>query len=238
MKYFYIIFIVFFSAKIHAAKFKYRTLFNNCPVKSAGSFVLEAVKIFEKDPSLKTMKDNIVKHSLKEKYFIANYKINYRPFRKFLKFDLNCSHPLMKVQIYKKNGIDSQKAILVDTGELYGSAYEKLLRAENKLDTPLPFLALPEGEFDEKLQNKITRVMNSVGINVKEKISEIIVDKESNLTMILSVNDNPSSVFIGDQKWMKKVGKLGRIIDFMDTKNTFPSIINLTNSEKVVVKFR
>ena len=237
MNYLTVILVSAFSLQIHAANYKYRTSMRSCPTRSAGKFVLDAVKIFEKNPSLKKMKNKIVKHSLKEKYFIASYKINYRPFKKTLHFDLKCSHPLMKVQIYKNN-LEVQKAILVDSGELYESAYEKLLREEKKMSGPLPFLALPEGRFDKKLQNKITQVMNSIGVNIKEKISEIIIDKESNLTIILSVNGRPANVFIGSKKWMKKVGKLGRIINFMETKNAFPSIINLTNSEKVVVKFR
>ena len=221
-----------------ASKYKYKTSFGICPTRSAGNFVLDLIDIFEEKSSLREVKDKIVTEGLREKYFISTYEIKFDPFRKTLHFELDCPFPLMRVQIYKDGSFDSQYAILVDNGDLYDLNYETLLRKEKKLDQKLPSLALPQGPFDKKLQKKMIQMMNTMGMSARDKISEIIVDKTHDLTIILSVHDHPSSVFIGRGKWMEKVNKLRKIIHFLGFEDHFPSIINLTNSEKVVVKFK
>jgi hypothetical protein len=55
--------------------------------------------------------------------------------------------------------------------------------------------------------------------------------------MIFSINRKPSSAFLGSDYWSEKVEKLTKVIDFMKKKKKIPSVINLTNSKKIVVKF-
>jgi hypothetical protein len=150
---------------------------------------------------------------------------------------MDCPDPLMKVQIYKANGIDSYEAILVDSGELFDPTYEVLLRTEKKLSYALPYLAIPVGELEKETQWKITRVVNSMEESFRRKISEVILNERGELTVILSLRGNPSSVFMGKEEWIDKTMQLKKIVKYMESKKKIPAIINLTNSKKVVVKF-
>ena len=55
--------------------------------------------------------------------------------------------------------------------------------------------------------------------------------------MILSFGGRPTTAFLGDDYWSEKIGKLSKVIDYMKEKKSIPTIINLTNSKKIVVKF-
>jgi hypothetical protein len=143
----------------------------------------------------------------------------------------------MKVEIYKDEGLDSYEAILVDNGELFDPTYEVLLRNEKKLKKDLPSLALPVGEIDKKIQIKLSELIKSMNASTREELSEIIIGEDLEMTMILSVYGRPSSVFLGQNSWGKKLKKLNRILSYMKKKNKIPAIINLTNLKKVVVKF-
>ena len=218
-------------------KIKYKTYFGDCPSKAAGSLTLNLVKSFEKNKSLRELKLKIKKERLYQKHFLKNYSIKFNPIENLLSFKFECPRPLMKTQIYKKNGIDSYEAILVDTGELFDPTYEVLLRSENKLNFDLPSLALPVNNIDSSIQKEITQLIKSRDVEFRKKLSEIIVDEQKELTVILSVNGNPSSAFFGRGKWSEKLAKLQKIVSYMEKKRKFPAIINLTNSNKVVVKF-
>lgn len=183
------------------------------------------------------MKVKIVKEKLKDKYFISDYKINYDPLRDQLNFKFGCPEPLMKVQIFKKGGLESYEAILVETGELFDPTYEVLLRAENKLSKPLPFLALPVEEMDQKMQKDVANLVMKMHYKVRRRLSEVILDENKELTMILSSKNRASSVFLGKEDWNGKLKKLEKIVSYMGKKRKVPTIINLTNAKKVVVKF-
>jgi hypothetical protein len=43
---------------------------------------------------------------------------------------------------------------------------------------------------------------------------------------------------MGLDEWEEKVAKLDKIVNYMELKEKIPAVINLTNSKKVVVKFR
>lgn len=222
---------------IKKKKIKYRTSFGSCPSRSAGQMTLKLIKIFEETGSLKSVKNEIVKQSMPERHFVSEYKVNYDPLQKMLHFKMDCPDPLMKVQIYKANGIDSYEAILVDSGELFDPTYEVLLRTEKKLSYALPYLAIPVGELEKETQWKITRVVNSMEESFRRKISEVILNERGELTVILSLRGNPSSVFMGKEEWIDKTMQLKKIVKYMESKKKIPAIINLTNSKKVVVKF-
>jgi len=225
------------SAISKEKKVKYRTSFGSCPSRTAGTLTLQLIKVFERSHSLRDMKVKIVKEKLKDKYFISDYKINYDPLRDQLNFKFGCPEPLMKVQIFKKGGLESYEAILVETGELFDPTYEVLLRAENKLTKPLPFLALPVEEMDKKLQKQVADLVTKMDFKVRRKLSEVILDENKELTMILSSKNRASSVFLGKEDWNGKVKKLEKIVSYMGKKRKVPTIINLTNAKKVVVKF-
>ncbi len=218
-------------------KIKYQTTFGQCPSRSAGTLVLQLIKTFEEERSLGKIKDRLVKEKLLERHFISDYQINFDPLRGFLKFNFQCPTPLMKVQIYKKNGLDGYEAILVGNGKLFDPTYEVLLRAEKKLRQPLPYLAIPVGEMDVETQVRIAKIVREIPSLFRQKLSEVILNEKQELTIILSIKGSPSSVFLGDQNWEEKMGKLQRVVKFMQAKQKVPAIINFTNSEKVVVKF-
>jgi len=143
----------------------------------------------------------------------------------------------MKVQIYKENVVDGYEAILVDNGELYDSTYEVLLRTENKLTGNLPFFALPVGQIDKGLQVEIAKLIADISDKLRNKISEVIINEDKELTIILSLGGSPSSAFFGKLDWKDKLLKLNKIVLFMEEQKKIPAVINLINTEKVVVKF-
>ncbi|MFG1494016.1 hypothetical protein ACRXCV_01720 [Halobacteriovorax sp. GFR7] len=218
-------------------KIKYKTAFGKCPSRAAGTLTLKLVKDFEKNRSLRSMKNLVAADKLKEKHFLSDYTIKYNPMEGMLNFIYECPSPLMKVQIYKENGMESYEAILVDNGQLFDPTYEILLRTEKKLNYSLPYLAIPVGEMDKTVQKNITRIIADLDLVFRKLISEVIISDDKELTMILSIKGKPSSVFMGKDEWPLKVEKLTQIIGYMNKKKKIPSVINITNSKKVVVKF-
>jgi hypothetical protein len=216
---------------------KYRTNFGQCPSRVAGSLVLKVIKSFEERMSLKDVKKLILVNKLQEKHYISSYKIDYDPLTKLLDMRFECPKPLMKVQIYKKNGLESYEAILVDSGKLLDPTYEVLLRAEKKLTRELPYLAIPVGRMEEPLRKEVASLVSSMPKPIQKNLSEIILNAENELTVILSISGHPSSVFLGDDDWGVKMERLYKIVNYMSKKNRMPAIINITNAEKVVVKF-
>lgn len=218
-------------------KVRYKTYFGQCPSQVAGKLTLKLVRKFEDTNSLRSLKNLILEKDLKTKHYLSEYKVKYNPISRTLNFAFDCPVPLMKVQLYKDNGIESYSAILVDSGELYDPTYEVLLRSDGKINGTLPSLALPVGDLKPDLQKRVTKVVGNMDQKLRQKLSEVIVDEDNELTIILSVNNRPSSAFLGDDLWGEKVTKLHKIIEYMGTKKKTPSIINLTNPKKVVVKF-
>lgn len=223
--------------KRQSEEVKYRTSFGHCPSRAAGTLALKLMKEFERNHSLRDVKLKMTEDKLSEKHFVSDYKIQYDPLKNFITLQFNCPLPLMKVQIYKKDGQESYDAILVENGELFDPTYEVLLRAEKKLDYVLPFLALPVGEMEKSVQKDITHIVTSMSLDFRKKISEIILSEEKELTVILSISGHPSSVFLGQAEWSDKIEKLHKIVNYMEAQKKVPAIINLMNSKKVVVKF-
>jgi hypothetical protein len=218
-------------------KYKYRTSFGTCPSRTAGSFAFQLMKIFEEERSLKKLKERITKEKLDSKHYVSSYKVKFNPLKNSLFLSFECPKPLMKVQLYKKNGLESYEAILVDNGELIDPTYEVLLRSEKKLKKALPFLALPIQKMDKGIQLSLTDLIKNMDPIISRSISEVILSEERNLTIILSLRNTPSSVFLGKDNWTEKVRKMERVVKYLDKKRKIPAIINLTNSKKVVVKF-
>ena len=154
-----------------------------------------------------------------------------------LVFKFDCPKPIMKVQIYNENGEEFYTSILTEDGKLLDPTYEVLLRAEGKLKGLLPNLAIPLKAVDAKKHYEITELVQKLKPELYNKLSELILNDDSELTLILSFNNRPSSVFLGKDYWTKKVGQVSKIYDFMKEKKKIPAVINLTNSKKIVVKF-
>jgi len=216
--------------------FSYRTSFGRCPARPVGMLALGLVKSFEQGKSLRQVKKYIVQEKLASKYFISWYKIGFDPLKKSLQLDFDCPTPLMKVQIYK-DGQNSYDAILVDNGELYDPAYETILRTEQKLKRDLPFLALPVGDIDSKVQRQVTSLVKNLDPNLQQRLAEVILAESGELTIILAINHRPTSVFVGQDEWERKAEKLKKIVTYLEGQQKVPSIINLMNLKKVVVKF-
>ena len=219
------------------ADLSYRSNLGKCPTRPAGTMALQVVKIFEQTHSLRDVKLKILSEKWSEKYFVSDYKIKYDPFSKVLDLSFNCPEPLMKVQIYRKDSADSYEAILVDNGQLFDPTYEALLRAEKKLTHDLPYLSIPVGEMEDNIQMEVTNLVKEMRPGLRSKLSEVILNDSKELTIILSINGHPSSVFMGLEEWSDKLVKLDKIVNYMELKEKIPAIINLTNSKKVVVKF-
>ena len=215
----------------------YQTSFGYCPKKSTGVMTLKLVKNFEKNRSLRKVKRLIVDERLAQRHFLSEYRIDYEPLKKLLRFHFECPRPLMKAQVYKKNGLNSYEAILVSNGELYDSTYEMILRREQMLKETLPFLAIPLEDSDGELRKEISGLVEGMGQDFAQKLSEVIVGEEGALTIILSLKGVPSSVFMGTDGWAGKMVKLKRVVGHMEKRKKVPSIINLTSSNKVIVKF-
>ena len=222
----------YFEDKIH-----YKTVFGYCPAKAVGRLTLSLIKEFEKSKSLLDVKKKIVSEKLEEKYYLSSYKIEYNPLNSMIKFHYDCPKPLMKVQIYKKDGDEFYTAILVDSGKLYDPTYEVLLRGENKIKGNLPHMAIPTSLINSDIHKRLTSLLNNMGDQFVQRISEVILNEKEDLTIILSVGRKPSSAFLGKDYWTEKINKLDEIIKYMQEKKTIPTVINLTNSKKVVVKF-
>ena len=218
-------------------KIKYRTFFGKCPSRVAGSLTLGLVKEFERRSFLSDVKKKIINEKLISKHFISSYEIKFNPVKRFLDIKLDCPLPLMRVQIYKRNGQESYEALLVDNGKLFDPTYEEILENDKQLQYDLPSLAIPVEKANEKIQNQLVNIIKVMENNFRKKLSEVILSNDGNLTIILSLDGSPSSAFLGDSEWTTKALKLQKILKFLRTKQKTPSVINLTNSKKVVVKF-
>jgi hypothetical protein len=215
----------------------YKTSFGNCPSRTAGALTIAMVKAFEEKKSLKGLKESIVEEKLMEKYYLSDYKVNYDPLEKLLKLKFECPLPLMRVQVYKNNGVDSYEAILVDNAQLYEPSYLTVLKEDNKLKKDLPALALPVGNFEIQTRKAIAKLVNEMEEDLRKNLSEIILNELNELTIILSIRERTSSVFLGPDQWDVKVSKLQKIVKFLEAKKRVPSVINLINTKKIVVKF-
>ena len=215
----------------------YRTYFGQCPSKSSGMLTLLLMKEFEKNQSLKDVKEKIVKEKLDEKYFLSDYRISYNPVIRTLTINLDCPEPLAKVQVYKPNGDEHYSAILSDNAKIYEPQYENLMKAEKRLNYNLPLLAISMEQLEGSAPTELAAFIKKMDIELRNKISEIILSKNNELTIIFALGRKATSVFMGTDLWDEKLVKLTRIVGYVGKNQRYPSSINLVNSKKVVVKF-
>ena len=229
--------VMFQTALAKEQVVRYQTSFGKCPSESTGKLTLKLIQQFEKTKSLRSIKNLIVDDKLDQKYFLSSYKVKYNPITNFLMLTFECPAPLMKVHVYKENGVENYEAILVAGGKLFDPTYEVLLRAEKKLKKSLPFFALPVEELNTNLKVEIASIMSRLNKKFRHKIAEVIFSDSKQLTFIMSLRGHSSSAFLGKEDWYEKVLKLKKIVNHMEKSRKIPSVINITNKQKVVVKF-
>ena len=215
----------------------YRTYFGDCPSKSSGMITLILMKEFEKNHSLKEVKEKILSEKLDEKFFLSDYRISYNPVVKTLRIHFECPEPLAKVQVYRTNGQEHYSAILASNARMYEPQYENLMRAEKKLNHSLPLMAISMDLLEGSAPTELANFIKKIDIDLRKQISEIILSKNSELTIIFALGGKATSVFMGADLWEEKLSKLTKIVGYVGKNNRFPTSINLVNSKKVVVKF-
>ena len=216
---------------------KYRTYIGECPSKSSGNFAMLVMKEFEKNHSLKDVKEKILHDKLDEKHFLSEYRISFNPVTKTLRLQLECPQPLLKVQVYKSNGEEHYSAILGDNAKLYEPGYEVVMKAEKKLNYHLPLLAISTQQLEGDAPTNLTTFIKLMDKDLRKQISEIILSKNNDLTIVFALGGKATSVFMGTDLWEEKLTKLTKIIGYVNKNKRYPGSINLVNSKKVVVKF-
>jgi hypothetical protein len=209
----------------------------SCPTKAVGDLTLRLMDVFERDKSLKDLKLSIVKNAYERKYFLQNYEIKFNPIEGSLLFTYYCPKPLMKIEIFDSLGIKTFGGTLVSNGEIFKESFLKLLEKESKKELDIPYLSIPHDQINSELTKRIAQLYMSLGDKNKQKVSEIILNPNQELTFIISSSNRVASAFFGQAKWSEKVGKLEKILNHFNSSGKLPSLVNLTNSKKVVVKF-
>ncbi len=215
----------------------YRTYVGECPSKSSTSFAMIVMKEFEKKHSLKDVKEKILNEKLDEKHFLSDYRINYNPIIKTLRINLECPQPLVKVQVYKSNGEEHYSAILGDNGKMYDPGYENLMKLEKKLTGNLPLLAISMAQLEGDAPTNLIHFIKLMDKGLRDQISEIIMSKTNDLTIVFALGGKATSVFMGADLWEEKLPRLVKIVGYVQKNKRYPGSINLVNSKKVVVKF-
>lgn len=195
------------------------------------------MKEFEKARSLKDVKEKILEEKLDEKFFLSDYRISYNPVIKTLRVNLECPEPLAKVQVYKSNGQEHYSAILADNSKLYEPQFENLMKAEKKLTHNLPLLAISMEQLEGSAPTDLASFIKKMEVDLRKQISEIILSKNNDLTIIFALGGKATSVFMGADLWEEKLSKLSKVVGYVSRNKRYPSSINLVNSKKVVVKF-
>ncbi len=216
---------------------KYQTYFGQCPSKSSGLLSLIIMKEFEKKHSLKDVKEKILEAKLDEKYFLSDYRISFNPVIKTLKVNLECPQPLAKIQVYRSNGDEHYSAILGDNGRMYEPHYENLMKAEKKLTYNLPLLAVSMDQLEGDAPTNLAGFIKLMEPDLRQEISEMILNKNNELTIVFALGRKATSVFMGADLWEEKLTKLTKIVGYVTKNKRYPSSINLLNAKKVVVKF-
>ncbi len=216
---------------------RYQTTFGECPARPAGILSILVMKEFERTRSLKAVKEKFLSEKWEEKFYLSHYHVGYNPVARTVRLRFDCPRPLARVQVYKNDGKEHYSAILGENGKLLDPSYEGVLKAEKRLKADLPSLAIPVKLLEGEAHESFTRLALQIAPEVREKISEIIINDNGELTMIFSLGGRATSVFMGTELWEDKLVKLVKVVSYVEKTGKFPSVINITNAKKVVVKF-
>ena len=218
-------------------KISTKSKWKGCPSQTAGKLILELSKNFEQNKSLYKLSQKITREKLDQKYFINKYSIKYNQFKNEVSYNFECPSALVKVSAINDSGHVVSSSVLVDNGSLYDLTYETLLKSEKILKEELPTLAISAEVLNETYKSLVTSFFINLDALSKKLMSEMIIDEDGKMTIILSHQRRPTSVFLGKENWKEKQIKLTRMVKYLTKKKNLPKIINMTNLKKVVVKF-
>lgn len=237
-------FLILFSSMVIAnpvlqfsqTRTQYTLKFNSCPMKSSGDLAILLAKEFDVTGSLYKVKKKLLDDRYKETYFLSDYKIEYNPITKKLAFDFECPGLIAKIQITKESG-GSFIGSLVDTGDVFDPHYEVLLKREKIIAKSVPYFAISLKNLNQQKHLGVVKLLKQMNPKVYQQISEVILNEEEELTLILKAKSKAITVLLGKEYWDDKISKLLKIQDHFSQKDKMPSIVNLTSNKKVVVRF-
>ncbi len=111
------------------------------------------------------------------------------------------------------------------------------MKAEKRLNHSLPLLAISTKQLEGEVPSRLAKFIAQMDKEHRSQISEIILSKTSDLTIVFAFSGRATSVFLGADLWEDKLVKLTKIIDYVHKNKRYPGSINLVNVKKVVVKF-
>ena len=244
---FYLLVIVFFTTfgqvlatdKLFFSKTetKYVLHTNQCPKLHVGKLALSIIKDYEAGSSLLKIKEKLISEGATDKYFLKDYHVEYNPIAHQFHFRFECPRPLLKAQIYDKKLKRSYMGILGDHGEMMDPSFEVVLRQEGMLNEKLPFMAINWEDLVEQKQLKVVKLMDLFPKTIRSNLSEVILNSEDELTLILKTKSKGLSVFLGDDSWDIKLDKLTKVLNHFEKLDKMPALVNLASTKKVVVKF-
>ncbi|MCB9092415.1 MAG: hypothetical protein H6620_07645 [Halobacteriovoraceae bacterium] len=217
---------------------QYNVEYNSCPRSSADQFIIQSIGIFEKTRSLYDVKKEIVKNKWQEAAYLEDYKIDFSPVKNQLEFNLKCPEALAVLHVYE--ALDKKQkysAILARNGKVYNPNYEHALRSGGLLDRKLPVLAIDEARLVNKEQEELAYIISQLDAKVQNKLTEMTYASDGQLSLILKKYNRTTSILLGQGFWSEKIDKLTRMYNHFDKKKSFPGKINLSNPERVVVRF-
>ena len=111
------------------------------------------------------------------------------------------------------------------------------MKAEKKLTHNLPLLAISMEQLQGDAPTTLSKFIQKMDKDLRRQISELIINKNHELTIVFALGRKATSVFMGADLWEEKALKLGKIVGYVSKNKRYPSSINLVNAKKVVVKF-
>ncbi|MDH4467683.1 MAG: cell division protein FtsQ/DivIB [Bacteriovoracaceae bacterium] len=230
---------VFASDKLFFSKTetKYVIHANQCPKLHVGKLALSIIKDYESGSSLLKIKEKLMSDGSVDKYFLRDYHVDYNPIAHRFHFQFECPRPLLKAQIYDKKLKRSYMGILGDQGEMMDPSFEVILRQEGMLNEKLPYMAINWEDLVAQKQLKVVKLLDLFPKSIRTNLSEVILNSEDELTLILKTKSKGLSVFLGDDSWDIKLDKLTKVLNHFEKLDRMPALVNLASTKKVVVKF-
>ncbi len=216
---------------------KYKTSFNNCPITSTGELTLNLLSKFRDNKSLFDLKKYIKNEKLEEKYFLKSFDISFNPINDEISFKYHCPNAIAKLQVYKEDGTQSYFAVLSDEGKRVDPNYENVLRSEKILKQALPLVSINHNQITDRKLKDFAKYLNSINSTLYRRISDLIIDEDEKLIVILKNPNHAVTAFLGKDDWQRKSKRLLKSVEYFDEKKKYPRLLKFVNSKKIVVKF-
>ncbi len=236
------LFLLFFSVSVFSNEIsfhelKYKVEFGTCPKKTTGDLTLKILDKFRISKSLLEAKKYILDKDLESKFFLSSYDIKFNPVSNELDLSFNCPEPLARLQVYNENGTESYFSVLSKNGKKVDPNYENALRAEKILTAPLPVLSMNKSQINKQRLIDISRYLEKIDKKLVRRISDLIIDENDRLIIIIRNPNHAITAFVGQDDWKNKSKRLLKSIEYFDQKKKYPQYVRFLNSKKIVVKF-